>query len=131
MEWMDYLELLRSYGFANGCCGAGSGKTILDTPTPFLEAIMKVNLSSHFVLIKEFLPGMLEAKKGHVVTIASMASFTAVPGLVDYCVTKVGALALTEGMFVSPTCIFIKCYISRHTTLLFPNLLIYILSDYH
>ncbi len=40
---------------------------------------------------------MLKARKGHIVTIASMASFYAAPGLVDYCCTKVGALYLSEG----------------------------------
>jgi len=75
----------------------GNGKTILDTSTEFVQKIMAVNLSSHFVLIREFLPGMLEAKKGHVVSLASMASFVSAPGLVDYCVTKVGVLALHEG----------------------------------
>ena len=75
----------------------GTGKTILETSTEAVQKIMAVNLSSHFVLIREFLPGMLDAKKGHIVGIASMASFVAAPGLVDYCVTKVGVLALTEG----------------------------------
>ncbi|KAK5321052.1 hypothetical protein LTR70_004297 [Exophiala xenobiotica] len=78
--------------------GIGSGKTILETSTDAVQRIMAVNLSSHFVLIREFLPGMLDAKKGHIVGIASMASFVAAPGLVDYCVTKVGVLALTEGL---------------------------------
>jgi len=78
--------------------GIGDGKTILDTSLEFVQKIMAVNLTSHFVLIREFLPGMLDAKKGHVVGIASMASFVSAPGLVDYCVTKVGVLALHEGL---------------------------------
>lgn len=77
----------------------GDGRTILDTSTEFASRIMAVNLTSHFVLIREFLPGMLDAKKGHVVGIASMASFVSAPGMVDYCVTKVGVLALHEGKF--------------------------------
>jgi all-trans-retinol dehydrogenase (NAD+) len=36
--------------------------------------------------------------QGHIVTIASMASFVSAPGLVDYCVSKIGALYLTEGI---------------------------------
>lgn len=76
----------------------GSGKTILDTPTSFTKAVFAVNLSSHAVLIKEFLPGMLAARKGHVVGISSMAAFVSAPGLVDYCVTKVGVVALHEGL---------------------------------
>lgn len=50
------------------------------------------------VLIRAFLPGMLTQKKGHIVTIASMASFVAAPGLIDYCISKIGALYLTEGV---------------------------------
>lgn len=41
---------------------------------------------------------MLAQRKGHVVSIASMASFVAAPGLVDYCISKIGALYLTEGL---------------------------------
>jgi all-trans-retinol dehydrogenase (NAD+) len=40
---------------------------------------------------------MLRKKKGHIVTIASMASFVAAPGLLDYCCSKVGALFVSEG----------------------------------
>lgn len=78
--------------------GIGTGKTILETPPSATDAIFKINLSSHFVTIREFLPGMLEKRKGHIVGIASMASFVSAPGLVDYCVTKVGVLALHEGL---------------------------------
>jgi short-subunit dehydrogenase len=42
---------------------------------------------------------MLEMKKGHVVTIASTASFVAAPGLVDYCCSKVAALYLNDGTY--------------------------------
>jgi all-trans-retinol dehydrogenase (NAD+) len=41
-------------------------------------------------------------KKGHIVTIASMASFFAAPGLLDYCCSKVGALYLNDGT-ISPS----------------------------
>ncbi|EHY57407.1 hypothetical protein HRR83_002893 [Exophiala dermatitidis] len=78
--------------------GVGSGTTVINSSAKLTDRIFKVNLASHFVLIKEFLPGMLEARKGHIVTIASMASFYAAPGLVDYCCTKVGALFLHEGL---------------------------------
>jgi all-trans-retinol dehydrogenase (NAD+) len=46
---------------------------------------------------------MLEKKRGHIVTIASTASFHAAPGLVDYCCSKVGALFVSEGMQIVPT----------------------------
>ena len=62
-----------------------------------MDRLFKVNLVSHFVLIKDFLPGMLAARKGHIVTIASMASFVAPSGLVDYACSKVAALYLNDG----------------------------------
>jgi all-trans-retinol dehydrogenase (NAD+) len=68
-----------------------------DTKASAVDRLMKVNLTSHFILIKEFLPGMLAAQKGHIVTIASMASFVAAPGLLDYACSKVGALYLNDG----------------------------------
>lgn len=78
---------------------AATKGTILEADSKSTEAIFKINIASHFILIKEFLPAMLRANKGHVVTIASMASFMAAPGLVDYCCTKVAALYLNDGRF--------------------------------
>jgi NADP-dependent 3-hydroxy acid dehydrogenase YdfG len=43
---------------------------------------------------------MLEAKKGHIVSIASMASYLSCSGLVDYAATKAGVLTLHEGTFM-------------------------------
>lgn len=62
------------------------------------QRLLQVNLISHMVLIRAFLPAMLTQRKGHIVTIASMASFVPAPGLVDYCISKIGALYLTEGL---------------------------------
>ncbi|ETI24891.1 hypothetical protein G647_04261 [Cladophialophora carrionii CBS 160.54] len=82
--------------------GIATATRIINTKGELNDRIFKVNLASHFILIKEFLPAMLEARKGHIVTIASMASFMAAPGMVDYCCTKIGALYLTEGMLSCP-----------------------------
>lgn len=73
---------------------------MIDSSAKLTERIFKVNIACHFILIKEFLPAMLKARKGHIVTIASMASYLAAPGLVDYCCTKVGALYLNDGKFL-------------------------------
>jgi NAD(P)-dependent dehydrogenase (short-subunit alcohol dehydrogenase family) len=75
-----------------------TGALIIDSDATKTERLFKVNIISHFMLIKEFLPGMLQAKKGHIVTIASMASFLSASGIVDYSCSKVGALYLHEGM---------------------------------
>ena len=41
---------------------------------------------------------MLRQQKGHVVTMASTASFAAGSGMVDYCCSKVAALYLSDGI---------------------------------
>jgi len=65
---------------------------------------------------REFLPDMIKNKRGHLVTIASMAGMTALPGLSDYCASKHGAVAIDESVrlelgqkglsgFIKTTCI--------------------------
>lgn len=77
---------------------------------------MKVNTISHLYTIREFLPGMIANKRGHIVTIASMAGLAGVPGLSDYCASKYGAVAIDESVrlelqqkgldrFIKTTCI--------------------------
>ena len=78
--------------------GVGSGHRILDTSPQWLRKIFDVNLLSHYYTVQAFLPNMLAQKKGHIITIASIASFIAPQGLVDYAATKAGALAFHEGL---------------------------------
>ena len=46
---------------------------------------------------------MLENRKGHIVEIASLASYVAIPGLVSYAGTKAAVLALHEGLTMELT----------------------------
>lgn len=78
--------------------GIASAHTILDTSDEWLHKIFDVNLLSNFTTVKAFLPDMVVKNKGHVVTVASAASFVTVAGLVDYCSTKAGVFAFHEGM---------------------------------
>lgn len=82
------------------CNNAGIGRTnlITEATDANLEKIFKINLISHWYTVREFLPDMIKAKKGHVISTASMASYTTCAGMVDYCVTKAGAMAFTDGM---------------------------------
>ncbi|KAI1367703.1 NAD(P)-binding protein [Xylaria arbuscula] len=72
--------------------------TILDEPEDHLRRIVGVNLMAHWFTAKAFLPHMLSQNKGHIVTVASMAAFVALPTSVDYSATKAGALAFHEGL---------------------------------
>lgn len=44
------------------------------------------------------MPLVVKRNKGHVVTIASLASYAALPACVEYSATKAGALAFHEGL---------------------------------
>jgi short-subunit dehydrogenase len=78
--------------------GIGTGKTILDETDDQIQRTFEVNILSHFKLVKEFLPYMVKHNHGHVVTVASMASFACAAGNVDYSATKAGAHAFHEGL---------------------------------
>ena len=78
--------------------GIVSGKTTLDLSESMIRRTMDVNTISHLYTIKEFLPEMIAKKKGHIVSIASMAGLVGIPGLSDYCASKFGAVAIDEAL---------------------------------
>jgi NAD(P)-dependent dehydrogenase (short-subunit alcohol dehydrogenase family) len=71
---------------------------ILKLPESFLRKIVGVNLMSLWFTTQAFLPHMIQMNKGHIITIASMASFIALPRGADYSATKAGALAFHESL---------------------------------
>ena len=64
----------------------------------FLRKSMIINLECHFWFIKEFLPDMIKADEGQIVSIASMAGISGQPDLTDYCATKFGAVGLMDSL---------------------------------
>jgi short-subunit dehydrogenase len=79
--------------------GVGRPHSIVDTSTEWATKIFQINIISHFWLTREFLPDMIKKNKGHVVGLASMASFVAPPGIVDYASTKAAVMAFHEGKY--------------------------------
>ncbi|RCN29303.1 oxidoreductase, short chain dehydrogenase/reductase family protein [Ancylostoma caninum] len=78
--------------------GVVTGKKIFDCPDELMELTMAVNTHSLFYTTKAFVPAMLEANHGHVVTVASIAGKVGVSGLVDYCASKHGAIGFHESL---------------------------------
>ncbi|KAL6854806.1 hypothetical protein ACO1O0_005933 [Amphichorda felina] len=78
--------------------GIAHSSTILESSDAYLQKIMGVNLRALWSTAREFVPNMVLKNKGHVVTIASMASFVTIPTSVHYSATKAGALAFNEGL---------------------------------
>ncbi|KAH8675084.1 hypothetical protein BGZ61DRAFT_508584 [Ilyonectria robusta] len=78
--------------------GVASMKPILEETDLEIRRTFDVNIVAHFFLVREFLPWMISQNHGHIITIASMASFVTVAYNVDYCCSKAAALAFHEGL---------------------------------
>ena len=78
--------------------GIVSGKQTMELSETMIDRTMQVNTVSHIHTIQEFLPDMIAQKKGHIVSIASMAGLAGIPGLLDYCASKWGAIAIDEAL---------------------------------
>ena len=78
--------------------GISPAHGVLSTSDEYLQKIFRVNLLAHWATTREFLPNMLLRNKGHIVTVASLASFVTLATSVDYSATEAGALAFHEGL---------------------------------
>ncbi len=99
--------------------GITSPHSILDMPQETLNKVFQVNTISHWYMVQQFLPNMVKANKGHVVTVASIASFVALAKAADYSATKASALAFHEALNTELRCIYKADNVL--TTIVHPN----------
>ncbi len=78
--------------------GIVSGSTLLETSDDAIERTFQINTQALFWTTRAFLPGMIERKSGHIVTIASAAGLVGNSRLVDYCSSKFGAVGFGEAL---------------------------------
>ncbi|KAL0275365.1 UNVERIFIED_CONTAM: hypothetical protein PYX00_003229 [Menopon gallinae] len=97
--------------------GMVSGKPFLETPDALIEKTFDVNVISHFWTVKAFLPDMIDSRRGHIVTIASLAGTVGMTKLVDYCASKYAAIGFDESLRIE-----LECYGHHniHTTVICP-----------
>ncbi|NWU40503.1 RDHE2 dehydrogenase, partial [Hylia prasina] len=74
------------------------GKRFLDSPDSLLEKTMTVNTVAHFWTYKAFLPAMIAANHGHLVSIASSAGLCGSDEVSDYCASKFAAIGFAESI---------------------------------
>ncbi|KAK0121420.1 hypothetical protein ONS95_009714 [Cadophora gregata] len=75
-----------------------NGKPLLDLSTDEIDRTFRVNVLSHFYTIKAFLPGMIRAKTGTIVTISSVLGQLGASSLSDYTASKAGITALHKSL---------------------------------
>jgi NADP-dependent 3-hydroxy acid dehydrogenase YdfG len=73
-------------------------KPMTDTTTREFRDQLDANLGGPFVVLRTFLPGMRQRRRGHVVTIGSIADHVTLPGNAAYGAAKRGLRALHETM---------------------------------
>ncbi|KAF3918714.1 hypothetical protein AA313_de0208477 [Arthrobotrys entomopaga] len=74
------------------------GKTILDLDVHEIQDTFNSNVLSNFWTIKEFLPGMIKAKRGTIVTISSVLSYIGPKRCADYAASKAATRLLHESL---------------------------------
>lgn len=78
--------------------GIGWSGLFEDMPAEALHQVLGVNVVGLMDLTRRVLPGMLERGRGHVVNVASVASWVAVPPLTVYSATKFAVQGFSEGL---------------------------------
>ncbi|KAL1737884.1 hypothetical protein HDZ31DRAFT_51729, partial [Schizophyllum fasciatum] len=78
--------------------GIVQAKLILDLAPAEIERTFAVNTLSHFWTLKAFLPGMIEQKSGHVVTMASALGFVGTAQMADYNASKAAVISLNKSL---------------------------------
>jgi NAD(P)-dependent dehydrogenase (short-subunit alcohol dehydrogenase family) len=77
--------------------GVGVAGTIGDTQTKHFDLQQSVNLRGAFLVTRDALPALREAK-GYVVNLASIAGTVPTPGLASYGAAKAALIALTRSL---------------------------------
>lgn len=77
---------------------AGPTLPVADTPVAEWRRALDVNLTSHFVAARCALPGMLAARHGTIVNMASVAAKIGYPNRAVYAASKWGVLGFTASL---------------------------------
>jgi NAD(P)-dependent dehydrogenase (short-subunit alcohol dehydrogenase family) len=88
-EWGGVDVLVNNAGIA-------SGGTLVETTMAEWRTLLEVNLLSVVRGCRMFLPGMLTAGRGQIISTASFAGLAGAPGIMTYGVAKAGVVALSE-----------------------------------
>jgi len=96
--------------------GVISGQPLESLTQNHILRTMNVNCLAHLHTVREFYPDMKANRRGHIVTIASVAGLMGCPGMLDYCASKFASIGMEESLrfelnksgdsrFIKTTCI--------------------------
>lgn len=92
------------------CAGFVHHGTILDCNEDAWNFSLDLNVSSMYRMAREFLPAMLEAKRGNIINMSSVASsVTGAPNRFAYGVTKAAVIGMTKAIAADFVASGIRC----------------------
>ena len=78
--------------------GFGTKGRLMTRPEAEQRAMLELHVMAPMRLARAVLPGMVARKRGTIINVASVASFTASPGNVNYCATKAYERVMCEAL---------------------------------
>ncbi|MGH9177970.1 MAG: SDR family NAD(P)-dependent oxidoreductase [Acidimicrobiales bacterium] len=78
--------------------GVGWFGLVEDMPADQVRALFELNVLALVDLTQRVLPGMLARRRGHIVNVASVASWVAIPPLTVYSATKFAVQGFSDGL---------------------------------
>ncbi|KAF8639862.1 hypothetical protein AX17_001117 [Amanita inopinata Kibby_2008] len=78
--------------------GVVQGKLLVDLSPEDVNQTFGVNTLAHFWILKAFLPGMLERKTGHIVSMASVMGYVGAAQMIDYNASKAAVISMHESL---------------------------------
>lgn len=78
--------------------GIGAVGTMLQATGDDMDRLYSVNVRGVFNVTKAFLPGMVEAKKGNIINLASIGGVVGIRDRLAYCTSKFAVVGLTKAM---------------------------------
>jgi len=78
--------------------GIGWLGAVVDMPAEQVQKLFAINVLALIDLTQRVLPGMLERRRGHVVNVASVASWVSIPPLTVYSSTKFAVQGFSDGL---------------------------------
>jgi len=96
----DIRETMGDPAVLVNSAGVGSWRFVSETDPGEAEQIMAVTYGGAYNLARAFVPAMLEANEGHIVTVLSPASFAPVPGATAYNAARYALRGLDESLAV-------------------------------
>ena len=92
------------------CAGYVADGTVLDCDDDTWDRTFAINVTSMFHMCKAFLPGMLKAKQGSIINIASVASsIKGVPRRFAYSSSKAAVIGLTKAIAMDCITTGVRC----------------------